>query len=188
MVDFYNAVLSSPKTIYKGSEIKSRHYSTCQGNASSKCIGSNKEYANIEEKEADLVLEPIIYDRSSFNITNRIDLFDSTLVLEDYDCMKYTLSSRLPTNAYGDMNVKFMYIGESYLQVKAKGKTLVYRFNTDIFEDQVIKFIKKHIHSWRDEYAFGGTEEIVNFYNAVLTAPDTVEDVDVQRFFDKEKK
>ena len=185
VIDFYNAVLSSPKTIYRGSEIKSRHYSTYPGKVNSKRVDGDKEYTNIE-KEVDLILEPIIYDekRSAFNLANRIDLFDSVLVLEDYDRMMYTLSSRLPTKAYGDMNVMFMYTGESYLQVKAKGKTMVYIFNADTFEEHVINFIKKHIRSWRCVYGFSGTEEIVDFYNAVLTANDTVEDADAKKLFD----
>ena len=56
-------------------------------------------------------LEPIVYDKelSAFNLRNDVDLFDTNLILEDYDWMKYTLSSHMRTKAYGDIKIIFEY-------------------------------------------------------------------------------
>ena len=136
--------------------------------------------------EYEPILKPIPYDEehSAFNLWDKYYLFDSMLVIEGRDRMIYTLSSCLPTKAYGKLNVKFMYVGTAYMQVKTQWKTFVYEFNKDIFLKHIIIYIKKHIHHWRGEYAFGGLKEVVDFYNAVLTARDTVENPALQKMFD----
>ena len=79
-------------------------------------------------------LEPIKYDKnlSAFRLSNKIDEFDTTLVLDDYDWMHYTLSSRMPTKAYGDIRIEFEYLGfqACTMRVETKKKTYVYQFDT----------------------------------------------------------
>lgn len=123
-------------------------------------------------------LKPILYDEklSAFNLSNKLDIFDTTLVLDDYDWMNYTLSSRMPTKAYGDIRIEFEYFGfgVSNMRVETKKKTYVYQFDTKLFKEHIVKFLQKHMQHWKDIYAFRGIEEVVNFYNAVLASPNTV--------------
>ncbi len=39
------------------------------------------------------VFEPIVYDKSSFNLRNELDLFATTVELDDYDWMSYKLKA-----------------------------------------------------------------------------------------------
>ena len=141
-----------------------------------------------QKRKYEPILEPIIYDEklSAFNLRNELDLFDTTLILEDYDWMTYTLSSRLPTKAYGDIKITFMSmrVGRSHMQVKTEKKTFVFEFNEYLFEKHIIIFLQKHIRSWKENRTFCGIEEAINYYNAVLTASDTVEAPELQKLFD----
>ena len=127
-------------------------------------------------------LEPIVYDKelSAFNLRNDVDLFDTNLILEDYDWMKYTLSSHMRTKAYGDIKIIFEYFGANYstMKVGTTAKEYEFEFDTDLFKEHIVKFMQKHIRHWEDKYGFSGIEEIVNFYNAVLSSPRTVEITD----------
>lgn len=127
-------------------------------------------------------LEPIVYDPklSAFNLSNNIDIFDTNLILEDYDWMHYTLSSHMPTKAYGNLKIEFEYIGANFsiMKVETEYKKYEFEFDTDLFQEHIIKFMQKHIRNWNETYAFDGIEEVVNFYNAVLMSPNTVEVVD----------
>ncbi len=127
-------------------------------------------------------LRPILYDKelSAFNLSNKLDIFDTNLFLEDYDWMHYTLSSRMPTKAYGDITIEFAYEGVRFstMKVKTEKKIYAFRFDSDLFQEHIIKFMQKHIRSWDEKYAFRGIEEVVNFYNAVLAHPSTEEEKD----------
>ena len=57
------------------------------------------------------VFEPILYEKSSFNLRNELDLFATTVELDDYDWMNYKLKAWLPTKAYGDIVIEFEYDG-----------------------------------------------------------------------------
>ncbi len=122
-------------------------------------------------------LKPIVYDKelSAFDLNGNLDMFETELVLDDYDWMQYVLTAHLPTKAYGDMEIQFEYSGAvfSIMVVKVRNEVYVLKFNTDIFQEHIIKFLQKQIRSWGETNAFDGTEEAVNFYNAVLAAPDT---------------
>ena len=130
-------------------------------------------------------LKPILYDKelSAFQLSNDIDIFDTNLFLEDYDWMHYTLSSRMPTKAYGVITVEFEYfgVGSSTMKVKTDKKIYTYQFDTKLFRKHIIIFMQKHMQQWGDKHAFFGIEEVVNFYNAVLTHPNTVEEKDDDR-------
>lgn len=122
-------------------------------------------------------LKPIVYDEelSAFDLNGDSDTFETKLVLDDYDWMHYVLTAHLPTKAYGNMEIQFEYDGAifSIMAVKVRNKVYVLKFNTDIFQEHIIKFLQKQIQAWGDTRAFDGTEEAVNFYNAVLAASDT---------------
>ena len=125
-------------------------------------------------------LEPIIYDEklSAFNVNSTMDEFETKIVLEDYDWMHYTLSSRMPTKKYGVIKIEFEYFGAvfSEMRIETKKKERTFRFDTKLFREHMVKFLQKHIRSWDEAYAFDGIEEVVNFYNAVLASSDTVEE------------
>ena len=122
-------------------------------------------------------LKPLVYDKelSAFDLNGDIDSCETKLVLDDYDWMHYILTAHLPTKAYGDMEIQIEYDGAifSIMAVKVRNEVYVLKFNTDIFEEHIIKFLQKQIQTWGKPNAFDGTEEAVNFYNAVLAAPDT---------------
>ncbi len=129
------------------------------------------------------VFKPIVYDKklSAFNLRNKLDLFSTTIVLDDYDWMNYKLKAWLPTKAYGDIIVEFEYDGicPCSMTIETKKKKYIYEFPCEIFQENIIKFLKKHINNWEEKYAFRGTEEAVNFYNAVINHPRT-ESVDIE--------
>ncbi len=156
--------------------------------------GDGRDMAKREKQKKDYiyVLEPIIYDdkMSAFNLRNEIDLFDTTLVLEDYDWMNYRLSSTLPTKAYGDIKIEFKYLGTtlSYMKVETDKKIYTYEFKSDLFKKHIIKFLQKHIQHWESNYAFSGIEEVVNFYNEVIMSSDTVEDPELIKLFHYDDK
>lgn len=121
------------------------------------------------------VFEPIVYDKSSFNLRNELDLFATTVELDDYDWMNYKLKAWLPTKAYGDIVIDFVYNGTSpcTMIIETKKKKYRFYFAIELFQEHIIKFLQKHIKHWDDKYAFSGKEEAVNFYNAVITHPKT---------------
>jgi len=105
-------------------------------------------------------LEPIIYDNdlSSFNVSGATDKFETKVVLVDYDWMHYALSARMPTKAYGDIKIKFEYFGAvfSEMRVETEKKTHTFKFDTQLFNEHIVKFLQKHIESWDNTYAFDG--------------------------------
>ena len=121
------------------------------------------------------VFEPIVYDKLSFNLRNELDLFATTVELDDYDWMSYKLKAWLPTKAYGDIVIDFVYNGTSpcTMIIETKKKKYRFYFAIELFQEHIIKFLQKHIKHWDSKYAFSGTEEAVNFYNAVITHPKT---------------
>lgn len=140
-------------------------------------------------------LEPIVYDdeHTAFETTpDDWDPYETKLMLDDYDWMNYKLTAHLPTKEYGKMRVRFEYsgMGKCTMQVSgSKGykkdndvfKNYVhyicykraYEFDSELFQKHIIKFMEAHIRNWGEEYAFRGTKEAVEFYNAVLTDPNT---------------
>ena len=133
-----------------------------------------KRGKNVREPD----LEPIPYDEemSAFNLHNEIDLYSTDVVLKDYDWMNYKLLLRMSTKDYGDMKIEFEYFGSqvSSMKVETDEKTYEFSFNSDLFQEHIIKYLQKHIQHWSGGHAFNGIEEAVDFYNDVLTNPRTV--------------
>ena len=145
-------------------------------------MNKRKRTKNRVRKEVEISmqkLKPILYDKelSAFKLSNDIDIFDTNLFLEDYDWMHYTLSSRMPTKAYGVITIEFEYFGAGFstMKVKTAKKIYTFQFDTKLFHKHIIKFMQKHIQQWETKEAFFGIEEVVKFYNAVLTHPKTEE-------------
>ncbi len=127
-----------------------------------------------------LKLEPIIYDEklTAFDLRDQLDLFTTRLVLDDYDWMTYKLIAWLPTKAYGDVKIKFKYMGASpcKMVVKTENEVHEYSFDYKVFEKHITIFAAAFIENWKSKYAFRPIKEVVEFYNAVLTDPKTVEE------------
>lgn len=102
------------------------------------------------------------------------DRTNTYLNLCDYDWMDYSLITRFRTEELGLLNVKFNYFGlvTSTMVVEQTlndiTQQIIYEYSTDIFEKHIVKYLKKHIHSWEDKYAFNGEEEVIDFFNDVL--------------------
>ena len=144
-------------------------------------------------KYKNIKLEPIVYDEehTAFETSpNDWDPYATTLVLDDYDWMNYKLTAKLPTKAYGKMRVRFEYCGMGKCTMQISGHKPIkkdevlnythyisykcaYEFDADLFKKHLVKFLEAHIKHWEDIYAFRGTKEAVDFYNEVLTDPNT---------------
>ena len=141
---------------------------------------NNRKFRKYALKD-NTVFEPIVYDKSSFNLSNNMDIFATTVVLDDYDWMNYKLKAWLPTKAYGDIIIEFEYNGMTpcSMTIDNKKKKYIYEFSSEIFQKNIIKFLKNHIKTWKDRHAFRAWEDAVDFYNAVITHPKT-ESVDIE--------
>ena len=124
-------------------------------------------------------LEPLLYGEgvSASEWRNYIDVFDTKLELHDYDWNNYKLSAKMSTKEYGELEVEFSYLGGHPCFMKVENENVIYSFEfiTDIFQDHIVRYIQKHIKRWGEKYAFDGAEEVIEFYNDVLTSPYTVE-------------
>ncbi len=125
-------------------------------------------------------LEPIIYDErlSAFELRHYVVVNHLKLVLADYDWCNYELSADMSTKEYGDLKVKFEYYGMtvSTMIVETEEEKYSFQFNTNIFQEHIINFLKSHINSWSEPGEFRGIQEFIYFYNDVLISPDTVEE------------
>ena len=102
------------------------------------------------------------------------DRTNTYLHLLDYDWMNYMLQTRFKTKEQGLLDVSFEYCGmtKSQMRVKQtyKGNTEEYviDFPTDVFEKHIKKYMRQHIRSWNNKYAFYGGDIVIAFYNDVL--------------------
>ena len=152
-------------------------------------------------KYKNIKLEPIVYDEehTAFETTpDDWDPYATKLELDDYDWMTYKLTAHFPTKAYGKMRVRFEYCGIGKCSMQVAGQKefkkepasqtesffrtfphyirykCAYEFDADLFQKHIVKFMEAHIKQWEGIYAFRGTKEAVEFYNAVLTDPNTI--------------
>lgn len=109
------------------------------------------------------------------------DRTNTYLNLSDYDWMKYVLSTRFNTEAFGILNVEFEYFGltSSTMSVSQTINGVVekvtYEYPTDIFSKHIIRFMQAHISSWGERYAFNGESYVIDFFNEVLEVGKPVE-------------
>ena len=125
-------------------------------------------------------LEPLLYCEglSASEWRNYIDVLDIKLELHDYDWNNYRLSTKMSTKEYGELKFEFVDLGIGPCLMKVETENVIYTFEfaTAIFKEHVIRYIQKHIKSWGETYTFNGAEEVIDFYNDVLTSPYTVEE------------
>lgn len=99
---------------------------------------------------------------------------NTSLILDDYDWMNYSLTTRFYTKNQGTLNIEFNYFGlvTSTMEVERlinnNIEKMIYEYSTDIFQKHILKFLEKHIHSWDSSYGFDGEEEVINFFNDVI--------------------
>ena len=138
----------------------------------SKKKASKKVILGYEEE-----LEPIIYDKklSPSDLKHYIDISNIKLVLNDYDWCQYTLFAEMTTKEYGELKIRFEYCGavSSDMEVETEKRIHSFQFDTDLFEEYIIRILRKNMRDLCEEYIFDGTEDVVDFYNAVLTSAKT---------------
>ena len=126
-------------------------------------------------------LKKIVYDDNETAFRFETDKYNcdrirTKLILDDYDWMNYRLEAWFPTIEQGILYVTFEFSGlvDSKMKVRQtldSGENIyhTYAFSTNIFQENILKFMEKHMKSWDDnEYGFYGGEEAVAFYNTVL--------------------
>lgn len=97
----------------------------------------------------------------------------TTVNLDDYDWMQYKLTASFEINAEVLVEATFEYFGcGSWLYIEQRThETSVYykiEFPQEIFQKHIIEFLKKHIASWDEEYAFNGEDLVIDFYNDAI--------------------
>jgi hypothetical protein len=106
------------------------------------------------------------------------DRTNAYVILNDYDWMNYTLSTKFKTKKYGILQVTFNYFGANFstmdvIQTKNdKLKEYHFSYSTDIFKKYIIIFLSHHIAAWDLNYAFNGEDDVLAFYNDVIQLSD----------------
>ena len=124
-------------------------------------------------------LKPIPYDDelSHFDLPEYRDYreeMNTLLILDDADWMSYKLKTFFYTVDYGNLDIIFHYCGGTTSEMRVikdtDGKNYIHRikYDTDIFEKNIIAFMEKHINNWKSKYAFNGLDAAIAFYNDVL--------------------
>lgn len=114
------------------------------------------------------------------------------LKLDDYDWMDYHLRTRFKTKEQFVLDVDFNYYGSTescmcVTQRKFVGpfkkynvagfRPIQYRyyFDSDIFAEEITRYLRAHIDSWMSNFAFNGEEYVLHFFNRVLKENNRVE-------------
>ena len=124
-------------------------------------------------------LKPIPYDDqlSHFVLSSDTDFRDEMythLMLDDYDWMVYKLKTFFNTRDYGKLTIEFEYSGggpcEMHVIQEIENKIYAHKiyFDSDIFEEHIKVFMRKHIEHWGNKQPFNGLDVAVGFYNGVL--------------------
>lgn len=122
-------------------------------------------------------LEQIIYDKnlSPSDLKHYIEISNIKLVLSDYDWCNYTLLAEITTKECGELKIKFDYCGMVLcsMEVETEKRIHTFQFYADLFEEYIIRILRKNMRNLLEGYTFDGTEDVVDFYNAVLTSTKT---------------
>lgn len=119
-------------------------------------------------KLKNLKKEELIFDSNNDRIFTK-------LILDDYDWFDYKIETKFYTKKLGILNIKFNYFGcnNSEMIVNQFIDNIIinhsYCFPTDIFKKNICKYMKAHIESWNEEYAFCGEDYVLDFYNEFIT-------------------
>ena len=107
------------------------------------------------------------------------------LILDDYDWMSYKLRTCFKTKKQYVLAVEFEYIGmrNSMMTVEQREfagtfakynpddftrMRYIYTYDSNIFKEEIIRFMESHIKSWYSSYAFYGEQEVLHFFNRVI--------------------
>lgn len=121
-----------------------------------------------------MALQAIREEDLIFNHNAMDDETNTLLTLNDYDWMTYSLATKFTTKEMGKLDVTFRYYGslESEMLVKqdlnGQVQEITYAYPSDIFKKYIVQFLQKHIAQWDSEYAFGGEEIVIDFFNEVV--------------------
>ena len=102
------------------------------------------------------------------------ECINTELHLRDNSWMNYQLVTSFNTKNQGKLEVVFEYFGAmvSHMEVKRnvneKTEKIIYEYSSDIFEEHIVKFIEKHLSSWKEYDAFNGEKLVLDFYNDVI--------------------
>ncbi len=118
-------------------------------------------------------LQPIKEDDLIF--TSMRDRIFTFLKLDDYDWMKYTLTTKFYTKNQGMLDIKFQYFGticsEMTVEKTVENQTTSYHYSypTTVFKRYLKRYLQEHIDSWKSTYAFYGGNIVLDFYNEIVT-------------------
>lgn len=121
------------------------------------------------------MLEAIKAEELIFSGNIEDDRTNTCLTLDDYDWMSYKLATRFKTEKLGILDVEFEYFGFTTSSMKVTQtlndvtRNYEYEYPTDIFQKHITIFMTNHIAAWNDTYAFNGEDEVLAFYNEVIT-------------------
>ncbi len=109
-----------------------------------------------------------------FPLDSDMDTVCTDILLSDYDWMQYIVSTKLTTEATGELKIVWKYCGMTSSNVyiiQVKDKTMKYyvgTIDTNLFEKHLVKLMTKHIKQWKEPYAFSGEKEIIDFFNETI--------------------
>lgn len=116
-----------------------------------------------------VVMDDIVFKNIPFE-----DRINTKLTLSDYDWMNYVFETEFRTKNQGRLKVEIKYYGskESEMNVKRIDTIVVfeytYFFETEIFEEYVSRFMRKHLIQWKNQEVFYGGDIVLAFYNDIL--------------------
>ena len=104
------------------------------------------------------------------------DRINSNCLLFDYDWMYYILEFILPVCGRKEnpenytITGRFVYSGmvDCDLDLQQGNDKISFRFKTEIFEKHISEYMKAHIGAWKEEYAFNGGKQVLDFINEVV--------------------
>lgn len=116
-----------------------------------------------------VVMDDIVFKNIPFE-----DRINTKLTLSDYDWMNYVFETEFRTKNQGRLKVEIKYYGskESEMNVKRIDTIGVfeytYFFETEMFEEYVFRFMRKHLIQWKNQEVFYGGDIVLAFYNDIL--------------------
>ena len=119
-------------------------------------------------------LRHLTFDDILFTNNPNKDRITTKLSLDDYSWMYYTLSTIFYTKKNEIYNVCFAYDGFKNCEMTVSYSTkdicerYEYKYDAEIFEKYIKRFLEEHRKSWDSTYAFNGGDIVLDFYNEVL--------------------
>ena len=102
------------------------------------------------------------------------DRLYSKLILSDTDWMTYILKAIFTVRKHDRFYVTFEFFGaqSSVMKVRQKKKNHIYKydyeFSTDIFQENITRYLTAQIKAWQNDSVFNAEHLILDFYNQVI--------------------